>query len=199
MQTERNYYLVIRVGKNSFLPIDWRETSFYEGENLYTLQGIDKFTSKILSIDLLKECLRLNLLKADDLFSSLEILYIENGKNHTIKEGPIFLEDNYVMGEDMLIEYIINNRNNKETINNIIMQASIKEKDEKLDEFLLTLKNISKLPKDNDVLREYLSIFKTLTYEQKRTICKRLSESIYRSKEKASSNKKVLNEQRKVA
>lgn len=199
MQQERKYYLVIRVGKNSFLPIDWSQTQYYEGENLYSLSGIDHFTSKVLSLDLLKECLRIGLLKEDDLFSSMEILYIENDKNHTIKEGPIFLEDSYIMGEDSLIDYVIANKNNKEEINNIIMQCSIKESNQKLEEFKLILRGIGKIPEEDEILREYLNVFKELSYEQKRCICKRLSESIYKSNNRKQSKEKVLHDNRKVA
>jgi len=199
MQQERKYYLVIRVGKNSFLPIDWSQTKYYEGENLYSLSGIDHFTSKVLSLDLLKECLRIGLLKEDDLFSSMEILYIENDKNHTIKEGPIFLEDSYIMGEDSLIDYVIANKNNKEEINNIIMQCSIKESNQKLEEFKLILRGIGKIPEEDEILREYLNVFKELSYEQKRCICKRLSESIYKSNNRKQSKEKVLHDNRKVA
>ena len=199
MQQERKYYLVIRVGNNSFLPIDWSQTQYYEGENLYSLSGIDHFTSKVLSLDLLKECLRLGLLKEDDLFSSMEILYIENDKNHTIKEGPIFLEDSYIMGEDSLIDYVIANKNNKEEINNIIMQCSIKDNDQKLEEFKLILRGIGKISEDDEILREYLNVFKELSYKQKRCICKRLSESIYKSNNRKQSKEKVLHDIRKVA
>ena len=199
MQQERKYYLVIRVGNNSFLPIDWSQTQYYEGENLYSLSGIEHFTSKVLSLDLLKECLRLGLLKEDDLFSSMEILYIENDKNHTIKEGPIFLEDSYIMGEDSLIDYVIANKNNKEEINNIIMQCSIKDNDQKLEEFKLILRGIGKISEDDEILREYLNVFKELSYKQKRCICKRLSESIYKSNNRKQSKEKVLHDIRKVA
>ena len=197
MQQERNYYLVIRVGKNSFLPIDWSQTQYFDGENLFSLSGIDKFTSKVLSLDLLKECLRLGFLKEDDLFSSMEILYIENGKNHTIKEGPIFLEDNYIIGEDFLIDYIIRNKDNKELINNIIMQCNIKDTDQRVEEFKLILRSISKIPEE--LLSEYLSIFKELSYEQKRAMCCRISNSIYNAKAKKDAKEKRLKDERKVA
>ena len=152
-----------------------------------------------MSLDLLKECLRIGLLKEDDLFSSMEILYIENDKNHTIKEGPIFLEDSYIMGEDSLIDYVIANKNNKEEINNIIMQCSIKESNQKLEAFKLILRGIGKIPEEDEILREYLNVFKELSYEQKRCICKRLSESIYKSNNRKQSKEKVLHDNRKVA
>ena len=172
MQQERYYYLVIRVGKNSFLPI------------------ISNIFLSIVSVWYLKP---------DDLFSSMEILYVENGKNHTVKEGPIFLEDNHIISEGFLIEYIINNKNNKELINNIIMQCNIKENDELLDSFKTILRNNSSMNEDDDVLREYLNIFKDLTYSQKRAICVRVSNSIYNAKQKEQAKEKKLEDKRKVA
>ncbi len=199
MTPKRKYYLVIRVGKNSYTPVDWSETSFYEGEDLYSLPGIDKFTSKVFSLDLIKECLKLGILDENDLFSSLEILYIENDKNYTVKEGPIFQEDNYIMSEDLLMDYIIKNKNNKEVINNILMQCNIKDTSLDLEEFKLILKSIGTIKESDEVLKEYLSIFKKLTYEQKRAICCRLSNSIYNQKQKEDGTKKSLKNERKVA
>jgi len=182
---ERKYYLVVRVGKNSFMPIDWSQTNFYHGENLYSLSGIDKYTSQILSLNLMDEIMHQGLMSPDDLFSSFEILYIENETNHTVKEGPIFKEDEHILSENELIEYIINNRNNKEIINNILMQCNIKETDEVLDEFKRVLRNISYYEDDIDRLRNSLNIFKQLSYFQKRRISIRVSNStILKSQEK---------------
>ena len=195
---ERKYYLTIRRGKNSYLPVDWTETKYYDGENLYSLSGIDRFTSKVLSLDLLKECLRLNLLQENDLFSSLEILYIEHDVNHTVKEGPIFKEDDYILSEDILIEYIIYNRHHKETINNILMQCNIKESDEYLEFFKNTLKTIDNYGEDISLLRASLNMFKNCSYFVKRAICFRVSNSIYKGLNK-NSPEKLLKDDHKVA
>ena len=191
---DRKYYLVVRVGKNSFMPIDWTQTNFYHGENLYSLSGIDKYTSQILSLNLMDEIMHQGLMSPDDLFSSFEILYIENNSNHTVKEGPIFKEDEHILSEDELIEFIIENRDNKETINNILMQCNIKETDEILENFKTTLRNIVFFENDIDRLRNSLRIFKQLSYFQKRKISVRVSNSIIlKSKEKVY-EKRIQNE-----
>jgi len=191
---DRKYYLVVRVGKNSFMPIDWTQTNFYHGENLYSLSGIDKYTSQILSLNLMDEIMHQGLMSPDDLFSSFEILYIENNTNHTVKEGPIFKEDEHILSEDELIEFIIENRDNKETINNILMQCNIKETDEILENFKTTLRNIVFFENDIDRLRNSLRIFKQLSYFQKRKISVRVSNSIIlKSKEKVY-EKRIQNE-----
>lgn len=191
---DRKYYLVVRVGKNSFMPIDWTQTNFYHGENLYSLSGIDKYTSQILSLNLMDEIMHQGLMSPDDLFSSFEILYIENNTNHTVKEGPIFKEDEHILSEDELIEFIIENRDNKETINNILMQCNIKETDEILENFKTTLRNIVFFENDIDRLRNSLRIFKQLSYFQKRKISIRVSNSIIlKSKEKVY-EKRIQNE-----
>ncbi len=179
---ERKYYLTIRRGKNSFLPIDWSETKYYNGENLYSLSGIDSFTSKVLSLDLLKECLHLHLLEDTDLLSSLDILYIDHDVNHTVKEGPIFMEDDYILSEDLLIECIIANRHNKEIINNILMQCNIKETDEYLDFFKKILRKTDEYGDDIELLRSNLQVFKKSSYFVKRAVCVRVSNSFYKDK-----------------
>jgi hypothetical protein len=42
----RIYCLVIKRKNNDFLPVDWNLTKFYQGENLYTLDGIHPFSKK---------------------------------------------------------------------------------------------------------------------------------------------------------
>ena len=51
----RTYCLVIKRKNNDYLPVEWNLTKFYQGENLYTLEGIDKFTSKITRKELVTE------------------------------------------------------------------------------------------------------------------------------------------------
>ncbi len=191
---DRKYYLVVRVGKNSFMPIDWTQTNFYHGENLYSLPGIDKYTSQILSLNLMDEVMHQGLMSPDDLFSSFEILYIENDINHTVKEGPIFKEDDHILSEDELIEYIIDNRSNKELINNVLMQCNIKETDVVLDAFKETLRKISFYEDDIERLRENLSIFKKLTYFQKRRISMRVSNNIILKTKEKVYEKRLQNE-----
>jgi len=181
--TENCYFLVVKNGKNSYLPLDWTSTKYYNNENLYTLPGIDSFTSKITRYDLLKEIMDQNLIDGDDIFLSFEILFYEKGKNRIIKEGPIFEEDE-VLNEELLIEYIINNMSNKELINNILMQTnSIKEEDSTLEEFRNILKNISYYENKESLLRADLQIFKYISYEYKRIISIKVSNKILKKEQ----------------
>jgi len=54
LQQPRTYCLVIKRKNNDFFPVEWNLTKFYEGENLYTLDGIDKFTTKITRKELIE-------------------------------------------------------------------------------------------------------------------------------------------------
>ena len=51
------YLLVVKRRCNDYIPSEWKECSYYNNENLHTLEGIDAFTRKINSIDLLKDLL----------------------------------------------------------------------------------------------------------------------------------------------
>ena len=199
MQQETpEYYLVIRSGQKDYLPVDWSQTSIYEGEDLFSLKGIDTFTSKIHSIDLLREILNQKLITGDELFSSFEVLSLEKGNNHTIKEGPIFLEDEHVMSEGEFIEYIIANRHNRNVIDNVLAQTSLKETSSNLGKFQLILRNIDFWGDDIERLRDQLDTFKYLTYEEKRAICVRMSDYLL-EKEAEMKKQKRLNDQVKVA
>ena len=192
MQQEMpNYYLVIRSGKNSYLPVDWSQTSIYEGEDLFSLKGIDTFTSRIHSIDLLREILKEKLITGDELFSSFEVLYLEKGHNRTLEEGPIFLENEYVISEGEFIEYIIANRHEQDVIESVLMQTQLKETSSNLEKFQLILRNISFFGDRIEDLRDQLDTFKYLTYEEKRSICVRMSNYLLEKQEEKKKEKRL--------
>ena len=71
---QRIYCLVIKRKNNDFLPVDWNLTKFYQGENMYTFDGIDKFTAKTTRKDLINEILDKNLVSPDEQFECFSII-----------------------------------------------------------------------------------------------------------------------------
>lgn len=179
MQQElRKYFLCLREGKNTFITVDWRQSKFYRGENLNDLKVIDSFTSKATSLDILKDLLIKGLIEVHDNFMGFDIVYIEDDKYKIIEEGPIFKEDEHILSEDELIEYIISRRYNKQTIS--FINDQIEESNNKLlQTFKHVLETIKYYLEEPDTLRERLNIFKYLDYETKRKICVKISENMY--------------------
>ncbi len=176
----RNYLLVVRKNNNSFQSVEWNLTKFYQGENLHTLDGIDKFTGKTSRLELLEELLELNILSPTDTFQGYSIIFqTPNGRTRELKEGVIFNEDTAVLSEDELIDFIIENQDNKEILNEIYNVCNFKDKDEKVLEFKFIVKNLDlfKARGENGVIGA-LSLFKKISYEKKRTIILKVVDTI---------------------
>lgn len=185
MQPDRvTYHLCIKGNNNQYIPVDWRQTRFYRGEDLNSLKEIDTFTSKSTSLDLLRELLRKDLMAIGDNFNGFEIVAVSPYDTYEeIKEGPIFKEDEHVMSEEELIEYIISIRDDEEAINMFLNEIKdLPYRDELYNSFLHVINTISYCVDDIELLRERLEVFKYLTYLQKRTICFRISERIYQER-----------------
>lgn len=175
----RNYLLVIKRKNNDFLPVEWHLTRFYNGENLNTLEGIDTFTRKIETKELLTELLEKNLVEPTEEFESLAIIYNSKNKTRELKEGTIFKENNIIFGEDDLIKLIIKNRANKDFLNQIYNICHFKEREEKVEEFKFIIKNLDLFEtRGENGIKAALSVFKDISYAKKRTIILRITDTI---------------------
>lgn len=175
----RTYCLVLKRKNNDYLPIEWNLLKFYNGENLYTLEGIDTFTSRITRKELIEELLNNNLVSPTDPFADFSIIFKSKGKTRELKEGSIFREDNAVLSEEQLIDFLVSIQDNKQLVNEVYNICHFKEESEKVKEFKFILKNIGifKLKGENGV-KGALSIFKSISYENKRTIILRIVDTI---------------------
>ena len=176
----RMYCLVIKRKNNDFLPVEWNLTKYYNGENLYTLEGIDSFTTKTTRRELLEDLLSQNILNPKDQFERFAIIYKGKKGAREFKEGAIFKEDNAVLSEDELVEFLCRIQDNKQLLNEVYNICHFKEEDETIKEFKFVIKQIDlfKLKGEKGV-RAAFSIFKKLSYEQKRTIILRIVDTIF--------------------
>lgn len=175
----KTYCLVIKRKNNDFLPIEWNLTKFYNGENLYTLDGIDAFTAKVTRKELIEELLIKNLVSPTDQFQSFSIIYKTKKGARELKEGAIFQEDNAVLSENDLIEFLFVNQDNKQLYNEVYNICHFKDEDGAVKEFKFVLKQIDlfKIKGDNGV-KAALSMFKKISYDKKRTIILRIVDTI---------------------
>lgn len=176
MGETRRYLLVIKRGNHDYLPLEWNLTSFYNGENLYTLEGIDSFTRKMTRVDLVNDVLNKNMVQPEERYRGFAIIFYENGKNREVKEGTMFLEDIHIFDDEEFINFILEHINDKKFLSLIYNMCDIKSDDSKLGEFKFALKNIDlfKLKGLHGVLAA-LSLFKEIGYETRRKILFRVS------------------------
>lgn len=173
------YLLAIKRNNNDFLNIDWKLTKFYNGENLYTLEGIDSFTRKITTYELINEILEKHLIEKGELFQSFSIIYQTKKGTRELKEGTIFKENNVIYSEDDLIRFIIKNKSNKQLLNMITNLCNFKDKEDKVEEFKFVLKNIDLFEsRGANGLKAALSIFKDISYKKKRSIILKITDTI---------------------
>lgn len=175
----KTYLLVIKRNNNDFLPIEWQYCDLYKGENLYTLEGIDSFTRRITSTELVLSIAKANLVDPKEKFQKFAIIYKVKNKTRELKEGAIFKEHDIIYSEDELIKFIIKNKDNKELINKIFNLINFKDAEEKIKEFKFVLKNLDLFAaKGPNGLKAALSTFKNISYEKKRTIILKITDNI---------------------
>lgn len=168
---EKTYLLVIKRNNNDYLPLEWHLTSYYNGENLSTIEGIDSFTSKITKAELLAEVLKLNMIDDDEKFLDFAIIYYEKGKNREEKEGTIFLEDQIDLNTENFINYIAKAVEDKIFLNQLYNACYSKKEEQALTEFKFILKNINYfINRGHNAVYAALSIFNKISYLQKRDI-----------------------------
>lgn len=173
------YLLAIKRGNNDYLPLEWNLTKFYHNENLYTLEGIDSFTKNVTKKELLQEVLKLNMIDSNERYVDFAIIYPVNNKFNELKEGCIFKDDYEILDENTIISYIIANRNNKSILNKITNLCKGKTEDSKVEEFKYLLKNLDLFITASPE-KTFISLqkFKTVNYENRRSILIKLSKRV---------------------
>lgn len=188
---KQKYLLAIKRGNNDYLLLEWNLTSFYDNEDMTSLEGIDKFTKKITRTDLLLEILKLNIIDLNERFNNFTIIYLVNGKYHELKEGAIFKDDTSILTEDLLIDFIYSNSDNKKLMNMIYNLLVPKVDDQEFTKFKYIIKNIDFFKqKGENGLKASLSIFKNIKYENKRSILIKISNRIIVNNDNTFSSKK---------
>jgi len=177
MENDKMYYLVIKRNNKDYLYVDWTQTKSYQGEDMYSLYGIDSYTSHLNRIELLLDLVNSNLLESKEIFDSFQIIFKEKNRQRELKEGPIFIEDTNILSENSFLEFIFKNKNNKALINNISNLINEENLDIKTNNFKELLKNINKYKNDNELIK-HLEEFRNIPYHMKRQIIMRTSQKI---------------------
>lgn len=177
MSNDLQYMLVIKRDKNDYCPLDWHTLTIYDKEDLSTLEGIDKFTSKILPHDLISIILDESLAEDYDLFKKFTIIYKEKGKYREVKEEIIWSDIAPYVTDDSIINIININYQDKELINYIINLLNKHKENELYKELIFIFKNLDFFAsKSKNAIKAALDKYKEIPYKDKRA----LSINIYR-------------------
>ena len=176
---ETKYLLAMKRDNKDYLPIELNLTKFYNGEDLNKLSGIDELTSKIEEIDLIEEMLNQNIVTLEDKYRSFVIIFQEKGRFRELKESPCFKNNSYLFDENIIIDFILENIENKSILNNIINLCETKFKAKETLEFAYILKNITHfIDKGNNAVKIALNHYYDIPYEEKRKLSYYISTKI---------------------
>ena len=165
----KKYLLVIKRGNNDYLPIEWKLLKSYNNEDLNTLEGIDKFTSKHDKLSLITDIINSNMLNLDEKFQDFAIIYSEKGRNRIIKEGIIFQNKTHYTDPEYITNIIFDNIKNKQFLNNL--SNLCKDSNIKVQEFKYILKNIEIfISKGNNAIKAALYKYNEIPYEIQRKL-----------------------------
>lgn len=165
----RKYMLAIKRGNNNYLPLEWNLLSMYNGEDMFSLEGIDKFTSNTTHLDIINDVLANHLASSNEKYDGFSIIYYENKKIREVREGVIFSSEKHLLDSEYFIDFIISNLGNKNMINNVINIGNSKNASNELIKFLFFLKNVEFYKEKNDKLKALLmSLFNDISYEERR-------------------------------
>lgn len=171
MNNDTQYMLVIKVDKNNYRPLEWEQLPSYKKEDLSTLEGIDKFTSKQKEYKLLEEIMEKHLVEPDDLFQEFTIIYKEKGRVREIKDGVIFEEKSTSIQDKEIIKILKDNYTNKNLTNHIINILNKNKEQKTNQELIIILKNLDYFAeKGKNALIAALDKYKELPYKEKRTL-----------------------------
>lgn len=184
MKTINKYALVLKRGKNSFMPIDWAKFSVNKDKkpNEYSLEDIDAFTTSITLKELLETSINENFIEPTERMTSIEIIYYDNGNNRVLQEGPCFKDDKDYLDIDFITNYIIDNLNDYQLTNTIyihlnkIVNKSAEEYSINFMKLISSIRYSSVIIKSNEdkkteALKEVIKdCLNKITYNEKRKL-----------------------------
>ena len=166
MKEQRKYVLTIRRGKNNYLPLEWELANNYHGEDLSTLEGIDKFTSSTDIPELFTDLIDKSVIEADETFQGIAIIFYEKGNVREVPYGPVFNDMKDKLNGSNIIDFILSNTSDKQLINKIYNSLNKYQGVEAVDKFRLVLQNLELFSnKGEKYLRMALSEVNNIEYE----------------------------------
>ena len=164
------YSLCIRRGNNNYLPIDWvglNDTS--NQDDIYNLEKIDRFTVNTSEEELKIQLLENNYINGMEYECPIIIVYMEKGSIRILNEGPIFVDLKDALDNELVIDYLINNINNRQDINKIYNYLAKYKEDQSLADFLYAI-NKTKDINPNMINNMIVERYNKLSYINKRRI-----------------------------
>ena len=114
------YSLCIRRGNNNYLPIDWTILDNTSNQSdIYNLEKIDKFTVSTTEEELKVKLLEGNYINGLEYECPIIIVYMEKGSIRILSEGSLFEDMKDVLDNEYIIDYLINNINNRQDMNKL--------------------------------------------------------------------------------
>jgi len=115
----KKYLLAIQKVKNEPEPIDWSLFPNYENQDINDIKNIDDFTAGISESYLRHILVELNMNNLEELTEGFVICHWEKGARRTLTSGVMFKEHSTFRTPAAIIEFLTQNRYDKEILNRI--------------------------------------------------------------------------------
>lgn len=166
-----SYFLAIKRRNNDYLPLEWNLTSFYNNEDMQTLDGIDSFTKKISPTELILDILEKNIVDINENFVDFVILFKEKGVIRELLGGACFSDGASFLNANTIYKIIYENRHDKQFINKIYNYLNKVIGNEVFEDFKFLLKNLDLFKEKGDVVvKVALNKIYELDYESLRLL-----------------------------
>ena len=115
----KEYLLAIRKNHNVYDPVEWKQFLGYKGQNINNLKDIDDFTSNINESYLRSLLVKLNMRTKEEVDKNFNIIHYENKAVRELAFGPMFKENADFRTPEAIIEFLKQNRYDKDILNRI--------------------------------------------------------------------------------
>ncbi len=164
------YSLSIRRGNNNYYPVEWKYLTENKVNDEYNLEEIDNFTTSLSEGEIKYKLIEGNYINEYEVSCPFIIIYYEKDNIRILNDGVLFINDKEALNKSFIINYLIENINNRQLMNKIYNSINKYNKDNpKLDEFLYVI-NKTKEITENLVPKKILDTFSKLDYIDRRRI-----------------------------
>ncbi len=193
MKEQKKYALAIKQGNKSYLPLELRLADTYKGEDITTLEGIDKFTLNTDIPTLFTDMINKGIIDKDDKIETLSIIFHEKGNIREIQYGPIFNDYENLVTPEAIKNFIMSNYHNKQIMNKLFNHLNKNAGTKEIDELRLILNNIVLfIAKGEKYLEVALNVIYKIDYEVMRSLALYI-ELVIKPKLKEEDTSKKLN------
>ena len=166
----KKYSLSIRRGNNNYYPVEWKYLTDEKINDEYNLEEIDNFTTSLSEEEMKYKLIEGNYINEYEVSCPFIIVYFEKDNIRILNEGVIFNNNKDALNKQFIIDYIIENINNRQLMNKLYNAINKYNKENpKLNEFLYVINKTKEIIPEL-IPKRIIGTFSNLNYIDRRRI-----------------------------